>query len=327
MIYSKIFDNRSKYKKLISTAEAFSLWDMLSSKYSALERMQIWENYAHDRDLKYFLTSIRKSMEKNVKIIEKKTQQFGIMGPDGRFSDIRAAVNSEIVRDEFIARDLLEFVQESVTMLIKAIRSSITNDEIRELWTNIFKEAVDATNDYIKYLKLKGWLNIPPIYPHIPSGTTEKIDVGEAFSLWDHLAFRYDNIELTQYFYAYANDFDFKTLLKEGFQEILKKQAKMLEKELRQFGIPLPVKPPNVVPSVENTNLMYDDNIFRQLFFGVQGAVIIHTHAFLKSTTNDRIRKIFKELLMSEVSIQENLILFGKLKGWLNPAPEYGAKV
>jgi len=192
------------------------------------------------------------------------------------------------------------------------------------MWTGILKEAVETLDNYIKYLKLKGWLNIPPSYPHIPSGTNEKIDTGEAFFLWDHLAFRNDNIELTQHFYAYANDVDFKILLKEGLEETLKKQAKMLEKELRKFGIPLPVRPPNVIPSVENTHIMHDDNIFRQLFFGVQGAVIIHAHALLKSTTNDRIRKIFKDLLISEVNIQDNLILFGKFKGWLNPAPEYG---
>jgi len=267
-------------------------------------------------------------MEKHVKIVEQKSQKYGIMGPDGRFSDIRAAINSEIVRDEFIARDLKEFIQEDILMLVKAIRSSITNDDIREMWTNIFKETVNTINDYIKYLKLKGWISIPPIYPHLPSVINEKIDVGEAFALWDHLAFRYDNIELTQHFYSFAYDFDFKFLLKKGIQEILKKQAEMLEKELRHFSIPLPVKPPNVMPSVEKTDLIYDDNIFRQLFFGVQGAVIVHTHAFIKSTTNDRIRQIFKDLLISEINIQEKLIiLFGKIKGWLNPAPEYGAKI
>jgi len=89
---------------------------MLSSKYSALERMQIWENYAHDMDLKYYLSCVRKSMEKNIQLIEKKTQEFGIMGPDGRFSDIRSAVNSEILRDEFIAKDFFEFIQKSQTV-------------------------------------------------------------------------------------------------------------------------------------------------------------------------------------------------------------------
>ncbi|MCF8022829.1 MAG: DUF3231 family protein [Clostridiales bacterium] len=312
-----------KTQKMLNVSEAYNLWDILSAKYMAFERIQLWENYAHDTDLKYFLGSVLKSMQKNVRSLEKEIEKYGLHGPEGQVSDVCSAVNSQALRDEYIAIDMFEFMQESIEMLLRVIRTSTTNDRLRDLFTGILKEAVEAADDYMKYLKFKGWVRTPPMYPNIPIGVEEKLDAGEAFHLWDHLTFRNDNIEQTQRYLAFANDGDFKVLLKKGLQDVLRDQADMLEKELKHFGLPLPVRPPRVSTKVENTNIMNDDNMFRHIFNGIQGAAIIHAQAFKSSVTNDRIRKIFKNLLYSEVKIQDRIIRFGKYKGWFNIVPEY----
>ncbi|SFG55778.1 hypothetical protein SAMN05660649_01982 [Desulfotomaculum arcticum] len=98
----------------------------------------------------------------------------------------------------------------------------------------------------------------------------------------------------------------------------------MLEKELVHFRVPLPNRPPNVMPSRAPTMLMDDDNIFRWVFQGIQGALLMHPQALIECTHNDRIRNIFKELLFSELEMLASTIKYGKLKGWLNPALHYG---
>lgn len=61
--------------------------------------------------------------------------------------------------------------------------------------------------------------------------------------------------------------------------------------------------------------------MYRNLTAGMQSAAIIHAWAFKQSTTNDRIRNIFKELLLHEVGVIDKLTKYGKVKGWLNPSP------
>ena len=39
--------------------------------------------------------------------------------------------------------------------------------------------------------------------------------------------------------------------------------------------------------------------------------------------TNDKIRKLFLDLLMSEISILNNFTKYGKLKGYINEPPQF----
>jgi len=74
-------------------------------------------------------------------------------------------------------------IQEEMELILRAIRTSTTNDNIRALFIKFVSAAVNDLDTLIKYLKLKGWINQPPIYPNIPASTKEKLDAGEAFHL------------------------------------------------------------------------------------------------------------------------------------------------
>lgn len=130
-------------------------------------------------------------------------------------------------------------------------------------------------------------------------------------------------IFMTQVWYEYASDPDFKVLLKKGLQGVLKKQAELLEKELIKFGIPLPKQPSDVAKGAEDKSILSDDNMFRILHVGIMGALWLHTLALKQCTTNDRVRKLFKDFLIDEVKILDQLVLMGKVKGWINVVPLY----
>ena len=67
-----------------------------------------------------------------------------------------------------------------------------------------------------------------------------KIHSGEAFTLWQHLAQRYDIFELTDIFENFANDVVFKAILALGLKS-LNDEITQIENELNKYGISLPL--------------------------------------------------------------------------------------
>lgn len=315
-----------KQKQLLDTAEAFNLWDILKAKYIHAERMLLWRNFAHDRDLVRHLETHLKDLSKDIFLLEKELEKYGVRGPDKNRTEVKTAANAEVIRDEYIAQDYFIFLQESIEMLLRAFRTSATNDSVRALFQQLLRKTVGQIDSFGKYIKAKGWLEEPPYYPNVPAESAEQLDTGEAFHLWEHLTFRYDNIHQTDFYYTLAHDVDFKMILKTGLQAVLQKQAKMLEKELVHFGIPLPKRPTHTLSVPRNpqlTQMVGDDHMFRIILTGMAGAASVHGQALKQCSTNDRVRSIFKELLFSEVNLLDRLMKFGKMKGWLHPAPKY----
>ncbi len=50
----------------------------------------------------------------------------------------------------------------------------------------------------------------------------------------------------------------------------------------------------------------------------------MHAQAYKEAVVNNRIRDLFKQFLIEELNFIDNLIKFGKLKGWFSPIPTYG---
>lgn len=69
---------------------------------------------------------------------------------------------------------------------------------------------------------------------------------------------------------------------------------------------------------------MYQDNeMFRDVFTGMQFMLELHATALRQNTTNDRLRKIYIQLLHEELLGVDTWIKYGKAKGWLRPVPLY----
>jgi len=310
-------------QSLLNVEETYNLWDLVNTKYATIDVIQIYLAFAHDLDFKLLLQKQLKAFQKDADALEKELIKHSIAGPDKPLAGVSTSVNPEVLNDERMGLMILTELQEEVELLLRAVRTATTNDNIRAMFIRCVEQSVGDLGLFIKFLKTKGWLNQPPLYPNVPAATQEKLDAGEAFHLWDHLTFRYDNIQATQVWYEHAHDADFKFLLKRGLQDSLKKQAEMLEKELIKFGIPLPKQPSSVVKPPTNTTDVDDDYLFRVLHIGIMGALWLHTLALKQCTTNDRIRDIFRDLLIDEVKILDKLLLMGKVKGWVNVVPLY----
>jgi len=49
----------------------------------------------------------------------------------------------------------------------------------------------------------------------------------------------------------------------------------------------------------------------------------LHLRAVVETTRNDSIRRMFTQFLSTEVEVFDKYLRYGKVKGWLHPAPLY----
>lgn len=311
----------------INCQESYGIWDVLATKYQFLEKIHVFRNFAHDKELNKFMKHLGEVHTEIVSLLEAKCKEFSITGPEQGVIDVNTSINTEIIRDEFIAQDCLIRQQEVTEMLLRNIRTTTTNDSLRELYIRINKINIRLIDEMIDFMKSKGWMNVPLLYPHIPENVNEELDAGEAFHLWDHLTFRYDNMRQTEIYKDTVKDKKFQLLIVIALEQVLKSQAEKLEKECLHFGIPMPKRPANITSwPQEIKRYIADDYIYRVLYSGIVGAAIMHVNAVKQSTTNKRIRKLFIELLLDEIYIQDKFIKYGKTKGYLNEPPQYNSQ-
>lgn len=310
-------------QQLIDVREVFSLWDILQSKYLAEELMQIRERLAHDRDLKALLRGQVDSLTENIAMLENTLEDYAIIAPDRQRAPDYTFTDPQVLTDEIIARDTLLYLQEHVENLLRAFKSATTNDAIRELIQKLIIKTIKDQDRFVKYVKAKGWIETPPLYKKVPPDIPEKLTTAEAANLWEHLTFRQDNLHTTELIHSLAHDADLRATLSVGAGQ-LRRSITRLEKELIHFGLPLPKKPAKITLSPADTEPFNDDHMYRTIFNGIQAAATLHAQALKECIFNDRIRKLFMNLLEIELDYGNNYIKFGKLKGWLNPTPTYG---
>lgn len=312
-------------QKQLSVQEASNLWDLLKAKYDALEQLGVYQQFAHDLDLQVILGRLIKTIDKNKEILESLMKQFAVRGPDQYRFPVDWAGNPEALRDEYMAINVLTQLQSRILTMLRAIRTSLVNEQIRGTILRMVKTEFELVETMIDYVKLKGWVATPPLYPSSPSHLKEIIDVSGVGHLWDHLTFRYDNIWQTKAFRELVHDGDFRILLERGLAT-LAKQVEVLETECKKFGITLPTRPSEVLSTPVSAEIVDDDKIYRNILAGLQGAMIMHAEAATHSLVNDRIRHLFQDLLLEELDMFDNFVKYGKVKSWLHPVPSYRAE-
>lgn len=312
-----------KKQSLIDGKEAFNLWDILRSKYVVLEKLMIWQRCAHDKDLQLLAAQLQKSIKENVEILEKLMEKYAVKAPDQNKTGISHPGSSQMITDEFISQDIFIYLQEHIENLLTAFMTSFTNDSVREVFKNMAIKTIDHTNKMMKYLKLKGWIETPPLYQHVDPNVSERLTTVEATSLWDHLTLRYDNRRLTELYLTYAHDADFKVSMEMGLKT-LNKQIDNLERELLHFGIPMPKKPSKITMKDSTSEFIWDDHMYRTLLMGLRTVATLHARTYKEVTYNDRIRGIFQQIMNDEMAYVDMYLKYGKLKGWLHTIPKYG---
>ncbi|SFR07208.1 DUF3231 family protein [Desulfoscipio geothermicus] len=149
--------------------------------------------------------------------------------------------------------------------------------------------------------------------------TKEKPHCGEVFCLWQHLAQRYDTLEITQIFQNFAHDNDFKAILTMGLK-ILNNEIELIEKQMNYFDISVPPRPPKSANTPTNTEILRDEIMFRIIYWGIQNFVIQQTKSILAVEKN-HLKSMFIKMLETEINLYDKLTSFGKSKGWLYVPP------
>ncbi len=311
---------RQKQNEVVSVIESYSLWALLTAKYHEIESVQLWLSVAHDNDLKKTLKDFLKDLSEHVSLLEKELKKYSIEGPKLPRKHAKVGSSTESMSDEEIAISYYTFLQGMIEKALFTEQYAIYNDNVSAFFSKFARHAIEQTENILKYLKLKGWLETPPIYRNISDN--DQVDCAEAFHLWSHVSYRYVNIEESQRWKEFVHDKDFNIILDAGIG-IMTKQADVLEKELEHYGIPAPKRPPNVYKGGKDKSVYKDEFIYKSLFIGIQWAGMLHAKAFKNCTTNDRIRNIFKGLLYDEIDLVKAMIKYGKVKGWLEQPPQY----
>ncbi|MHB1127606.1 MAG: DUF3231 family protein [Bacillota bacterium] len=278
-----VFSARPKVSEQneLSVGEVYNLWDVLTGYYQSIEQLKTYRNYAHDPDLVRLVDDTIKDKEHRVQKVLEKMKKFGIKSPETPRKDVTSFIDTQVIHDEQICLYLLLIAQERVELKLRAVRNSTVNDEVRSFFIYLVKVDIENIDHIVKYMKIKGWIHQSPIFPNIPKDASELIDVGEAYHLWDHLVFRYQNITQTTIYSKMTHDGDFKLFLKKGL-DILTDQRKFLEKGIKYFGLEFPKGPPEDTMPIQNTEILEDNFMYRNVLQGMESAILVHAQVLKK---------------------------------------------
>ena len=145
---------------------------------------------------------------------------------------------------------------------------------------------------------------------------------GEAHALWRFLTTRYLYLELTQLLINYVKDTEFKTAVLRGVSTTMDRQIKKTEELMEAYGVSLPPKPPKSVRATAKSETIRDELIYRLLLTGIQYFQEMHSET-LRMMNNDQMRNIFMGWMDEEMKIYDQMVKYGKVKGWYWNAPQY----
>ena len=312
-------DKLEKPHTRISSQEAHQLWNLSQIHHIFLNNIKLNLNFVHDEDFKYVLKEYCEYFQTEVEKIEAIMQKYALKSAKPSPTNINRPERVEIIQDENIANLLYIFLKANISVQIKTINDAIFSDKLRQIFIEFIKEAVNKLDQYIEYLKSKNWIEAPPLYKS--SKTDEEIAANEIYHLWEHLNYRYVHINQTKIYTSFISDNDFKIILNKGLN-VLQNQTEQLEQLLLKHGVTLPTKFPNSIPYPQTKELLGDEYIFNMVLNGMQNAAFLHGSSIQEMIVDKKIRRYFKELLFAEIDMLDQLIKYGKTKGWLSSLPK-----
>ncbi len=206
--------------------------------------------------------------------------------------------------------------------LNSAVRTTLTNDSMRNLFKDFLFSHLDGLELLHKYGKLKGWEEIAPAYKTSKPGGKELVSTGEAFYVWRNINDRYLQSQLTELFLGFAHDPSFIAILTTGLK-ILSKQIKTMESQALMYEVQLPQRPPASLATPIDPENLEDRFMYQILCKGIDDSVDMHMKSILNSQRNDALRTLFLDFYKQELLTSDRFIRYGKLKGWALVPPIY----
>lgn len=151
-------------EELLSTSEAFHIWDHVSLRYEQIELISIYTNFAHDTEFKVILQHGLYVFNKQVSHLEQLALKLNVPLPSRPAIMEMSPIDPETIKDKFMYRNILSWELTSLDNHVRAIIETIRNDSMRKLWSDILSVELEYYDKYLKYGKMKGWTRVVPIY-------------------------------------------------------------------------------------------------------------------------------------------------------------------
>lgn len=317
-----IFKKSTANIEQIDVQTAFNLWNLLRARYNSIEAVQMLKNFVHDRDFGLVLEVFLKNFQTQTEQLEKEAKKFKIKVPSRPASDIKTSTRIDEITDKFIYKRMYADMMAEMNSLSSSVRTTLTNDRLRNLFKKFLLSHVDDFENLYKYGKLKGWEEVAPAYKTTQQVGTEPLSTSEAYHIWHNINDRYLQSQLTQFFLVFVHDLDFKLVLTKGMN-VLKKQIKMMEDLALKYEVQMPERPPASLQIPIDPETLEDRFMYQVIYKGIDDAIDVHIRAVIETLRNDPLRKTFLDLYKAELDIQDDMIKYGKIKGWTKAPPIY----
>ncbi len=154
-----------------------------------------------------------------------------------------------------------------------------------------------------------------------PKEKAAMISIGEAYSIWTTLVYRYDALMTTKILGSFVKDEDLKRVVQRGLT-ILESQREQLEELAKEFNIPMPARPPESANVAADISTLTDELIYREIYSGLGDMMFKHVSSFQRAH-GSRIRKVFRNFIETEMELYDSFYEYGKLKAYLNETPSF----
>ena len=321
-----IFKKAKDTEERLDIQEAFNIYNLLRARYVSTQTVQLFKNFVHDIDWEIILDRFMKHFDKQIAILEELGEKFRIIMPSRPPLDVKFATSINDITDDYIYKKIYHDLIAQLMSLIHAVRSTSTNDNLRNIIIQDLTIHFEDFDILYKFGKLKGWEETYPVYKTALPHQEEQLSTSEAFHIWDHINMRYEQIELIGIFVNFAHDTEFKAILQHGLY-IFNKQVNHLEQLALKLNVPLPNRPTLPVMSPIDPETIKDKFMYRNILSWELTSLDTHVRAIIETIRNDSLRKLWSELLNTELEYYDKYLKYGKMKGWTRVVPIYGEPV
>ncbi len=321
-----VFKKSRGLKEEIDIKESYNIWSMLRARYHSVDTIKIFKDIAHDRDFIIVLGQLVDDWNKFVGEYESQALRFQLKVPKRPPHDYRTSAKINQFTDRYIFTRVFNDVVAQLYPLVTAYRTSTTNDSVRKIIKNDLLGHVKSFELVYKLGKMKSWMDEPPAYKTAKTTITESLTTGAAFHILDHVTHRYHQLQLTKFFLSFAHDKEFRLILNQGVKK-LEKETAMLQEIALKHEVQLPTQPPISMQVPVEPETAEDSFMYQVILSGMQSAIDLHVRAVLETIRNDTLRAVYYQLLEDEIKMHENILKYGKMKGWIIQVPIYAEPV
>ncbi len=151
-------------KEPVSVSEAGHIFEHINHRYDQIHLTKFYTNFIHDTEFKMMLEIGENRLDKQLKQLVKKADEFEVPLPERPPESQEAVIDSETMEDKFAYRTIQKEMQDAIDLHIRAVVETIRNDNLRGLFFEYLKDELDLYDKFVKYGKLKGWLRVEPMY-------------------------------------------------------------------------------------------------------------------------------------------------------------------